>query len=256
MDIIKLNNLAFSENARDLPIILCFHGAGTNGMIFEIQARSIIQSLKTKFNFLFLNAPFSSLPGPGITTFFSDLKPYFRWHCDLLSTERFNVGIDEIESERMTVRTMLLNELEKHGNQNIVGVMAFSQGTRVATAFCLDEELGKDIKFCIIIAGTFPILPLSRHSKEGHGAVSPRVDQGPLSPVSRLQIPSLHVRGLRDPWLPEGKRLLRTYYNEDQALTVEFNGGHQVPVANKDVEQIQKGVMKFWEQIRQSKHQE
>lgn len=257
-------------------------------MIFQIQARSIIQSLKTEFNFLFLNAPFTSLPGPGVTTSFSDLKPYVRWHCDRLSAERFDVGMDEIESERMTVRTLLLNQLEKYGSHKIVSVMAFSQGTRVATAFCLDEELGKDIKFAIMIAGMFPILSLSRNSEEDHDTVSPCLDQrdladsatsqtlhypkeepdtklylsrhiinqGPLSRVSRLHIPSIHVLGLRDPWLPEGKRLLRTYYDEDQALVAEFNEGHQVPIAKKDVDRIRKGVMKFWEQVQQGRHQE
>lgn len=285
----NLTDLAFSESTSDLPIILCFHGVGTNGTIFEIQARSIIQSLKTEFNFLFLNAPFATLPGSGVAASFGDLKPYFRWHCDRLSAERFDIRMDDIERERMTVRALLLSKLEECGKHKIVGVMAFSQGARVATAFCLDEELGKNIKFAILIAGTFPILPLSKnleedrdtglsyldqhdladfatsqivdHQKEGPDTKLSylsrrRIDQSPLNPVSRLQIPSIHVRGLRDPWLLEGDRLLKTYYDEDQALIVEFNGGHQVPMAKKDVSQITKGVMGFWEQIQQGKNGE
>jgi predicted esterase len=275
MTITNLGELGFPENASGLPIIICFHGAGTNATIFQIQAHSIIQSLKTKFNFLFLDAPFASLPGPGVAPLFSDLKPFFRWHCDRLSAERFNVEMDEIERERKAVRALLLDKLLHHGRHKIVGVMAFSQGARVATAFCMDEELGKDIKFAIMIAGTFPILSLARNIEQDSDVVSLYREQRGLSGPAildhqeggpdvnsscwsrpcrppRVQIPSVHVRGLRDPWLSEGERLLKTYYNQDQALVVEFNGGHQVPVAKKDVDQITEGVMKLWEQVQQN----
>ncbi|KAE8354410.1 hypothetical protein BDV28DRAFT_147141 [Aspergillus coremiiformis] len=130
----------------------------TNGIIFRVQAGRIAQCLKDHFHFLFLNAPFNSLPEP----------------------------------------------------ERIVGVMGFSQGTRVATGVCLDGELGQTIQFAILIAGTFPVLSLPARETESVAAEEMALDDtasesdvssdspsstiGDRPPIPCLRIPSVHIQ--------------------------------------------------------------
>ncbi|KAL2833066.1 serine hydrolase FSH [Aspergillus pseudoustus] len=219
---------AATQSPKELPIILCFHGAGTNGVIFKLQTRKIIQALRSHFRFVFLDAPFESLPEPRVGAVLLDLGPFFRWHCDENAAAGFDVGIDEIKRERAMTRQLLLDTMRLYGSRNIVGVMGFSQGTRVATAICLDEVLGRGIRFAIIIAGTFPILS---------------VDEEGQCKELWLGHPSVHVQGSRDPWQPESIRLLKTYYDAAQAVVVKFDGAHQVPTEQGVVDEIAKAVL-------------
>jgi predicted esterase len=146
-----------------LPTILCIHGQGTNGAIFRLQARRIVQALHTKFRFVFVDGPFEALAGPGVLPAFGDFKPFLRWHCDENTLDKFDITPDELEEERRTTRELLAGHIQKHrqgegSGAGVVGIMAFSQGTRVATGLMLDPELGRDIKFAIMICGTFPVL--------------------------------------------------------------------------------------------------
>lgn len=148
---------------RSLPTILCIHGHGTNGAIFRLQARRIVQALQTKFRFVFVDAPFSSLPGPGVVPVFSGFKPFLRWHCDEATLNKFDITPEELEDERRTAREMLADHIAQADAAGgpVVGVMAFSQGTRVATGLMLDPELGRHFQFAVLICGTFPALPVS-----------------------------------------------------------------------------------------------
>ncbi|KAK2855662.1 hypothetical protein FQN49_004969 [Arthroderma sp. PD_2] len=210
-----------------LPAILCLHGAGTNAAIFQLQAHMIVERLKGRFRFIFLDAPFESSPGPGVLSTYGDLKPYLWWHCDATATKQFDIDMEEVQRRRQKVRDLLVFHLEK---DNIVGVMSFSQGTRVATGLCLDDELGGQIKFAILISATFPELPVGENCQH-----------------RCLRIPSVHVQGLSDPWAAEGTRLRVTYYDSDQATVVQFAGGHTVPMARRDVDRVIKAISQAWD---------
>ncbi|KAK8127000.1 uncharacterized protein PG998_002759 [Apiospora kogelbergensis] len=192
------------EDNSHLPTILCLHGAGTNGTVFRLQSRRIIQALQHAFRFVFVDAPFEALPGPGVIPTFEQLRPYFRWHCDENAVGEFNIDLADVAREREQVRSLLTahltreNGVEKEEEElqeeeaaaqrsggghsdghnrgpGVVGVMAFSQGTRVATGLCLDPELGRDIHFAILIAGTFPALHLSSTAASCSAAIGSEV---------------------------------------------------------------------------------
>jgi pimeloyl-ACP methyl ester carboxylesterase len=148
---------------KKLPTIICIHGHGTNGAIFRLQAARIVQALRDKFRFVFVDAPFTSLPGPGVVPVFSDFKPFLRWHCDENALGKFDITAEELEEERRGARELLAGVMTANAGDGdgVVGVMAFSQGTRVATGLLLDPELGQSIKFAIMICGTFPSLPVA-----------------------------------------------------------------------------------------------
>ncbi|KAI1779148.1 serine hydrolase FSH [Hypoxylon cercidicola] len=211
-----------------LPAILCLHGAGTNGTIFALQARNIVHALNKHFRFIFINAPFESRPGPGVVPIYLKMEPYLWWHCDESAAEQFDIDIYEVQRRRQQVRELLRSTLE---TENIVGVMAFSQGARVAVGLCLDDELGSRIRFALLISATFPALPIQEH----------------MAPGSVVAIPSVHVQGTSDPWGAEGEKLRTTYFDQDRATLVKFTGGHTVPTVQLEVRRVVMAVMKVWE---------
>ncbi|KAB8258821.1 serine hydrolase FSH [Aspergillus pseudonomiae] len=292
------------------PTILCFHGAGTNGLIFRLQARGLVRSLAPHFHFEFLDAPFeAACPGPGVGPVFQDLAPFRRWHCDGSAVDQFDLAGAEVVRERRVVRRLVRDALsppppqreeqEKGqegqrlgytpksesgpgvavaaggGRGRVVGVLGFSQGTRVATGVCLDAELGASVQFAVLIAGTCPALMLTDYVDAGgddggdgcpadcsaDSPVSPspsppsassstsELTEEVESPKDCIAIPSVHVQGLRDPWLADSKRLLRTCYKAERAVVVEFAGAHQVPTALGDVKRVAAAVLEVWKGV-------
>ncbi|KAM0208908.1 hypothetical protein ACHAPQ_009578 [Fusarium lateritium] len=230
-----------------LPAILCLHGAGTNATIFSLQARTIIRCLKHKFRFIFVNAPFESLPGPGVIPTFAEIRPYLRWHCDEAAIKEFDVSPEVVDNERRLVRSMLSEQIEEEAtgpSLGIVGVMAFSQGTRVATGLCLDPALGSSIRFAILIAGTFPALSLQPSTPETSDVVP--AFNSIKHQHRNLQIASIHVQGTMDPWGPESARLLKECWSRELATIVKFHGAHQVPTGKKDAQAVAEAVMTCW----------
>jgi predicted esterase len=241
-----------------LPAILCLHGAGTNATIFRLQARMLVRKLSTSFRFIFVEAPFESLPGPGIVPTYEGMTPYLWWHCDGNAAERFDISIEEVRRRKQVVRKMLADHLS---DESVVGIMAFSQGARVATGVCLDSVLGARLKFAILIAATFPALGIDEHDD---GEVStPALEFGKVDQVSGkepsgisastrslISIPSVHVQGTSDPWKAESARLRDAYFVEGDADLVTFSGAHTVPVKPVDVAKVVSAVLKAWEKSR------
>ena len=231
-----------------LPAILCLHGAGTSGRIFRLQARTVLRLLQSRFRFIFVDAPFESLPGPGALPTYADMKPYLWWHCDEASAGRFDISLEEIRRRRREVRGLLAKELADH--PDVVGIMAFSQGARVATGLCLDEELGRQIKFAVLFAGTFPALEIGEDGSSGSRSIrdsDPDADADTVTPsLAKSNIPSVHVQGTSDPWAAEGDRLKTTYFAEQFATVVRFAGGHTCPVAKDDAARVVKAVVAAW----------
>lgn len=213
-----------------LPVILCLHGHGTNGSIYRYQARTVVQVLAPKFRFVFVDSPLETpQPGPGVPPFLADAKPYRRWHHDENTAGFFDLTAGDIESERRQVRDTLAGHIER---DQPVGIMAFSQGTRVATALCLDHGLGANIKFVIMICGAAPLLPLAT-------GLQPQM----------LNLPSIHVQGSADPWFGRAKRLVQEYFNPKCAKTIRFHTGHEVPSRLREAEQISDEVIAAYESV-------
>ncbi|KAK7434904.1 hypothetical protein CaCOL14_011172 [Colletotrichum acutatum] len=231
-----------AANPSGLPAILCLHGQGTNGAIFSHQSRALVKSLSDRFRFVFIDSPFTSWqPGPGVVPTYTDQKPYRRWHYDKAQVET-GVSAEAVDAERARVRALIARhfqaEAEEETGAGIVGIMAFSHGTRVATGLCLDGEFGLSIKIAILISPVFPSLSM--------GGTSMDTPQG--EKVRRnLDVRLIQVHGASDPWAHGGKRLVKTHFSADLTRTVIFPGGHQVPSAAKDVASVTREVISAWE---------
>lgn len=224
-------------------------------------------ALHTRFRFVFVDAPFKSPPGPGIRPAFTDFGPFWRWHCDPNIINEFDITPEDVARERRHVRGLLRSYFEREravGGPGIVGVMAFSQGTRVATGLCLDRELRKGVQFAILIASTFPSLDLTAPEEEADEALeelgfpsrpSPAASSADKTPPSsrwndhRVNIISIHIQGTADPWASEGARLREAYYNPELATTIKFHGGHQVPTGATEARMIAEAFNGWREEI-------
>ncbi|KAL0943249.1 oxidoreductase [Colletotrichum truncatum] len=229
-----------AANPNRLPAILCLHGQGTNGTIFSHQSQALVKSLSDRFRFIFIDSPFTSWqPGPGVIPVYADLKPYRRWHYDKAQIET-GVSAEAVDVERARVRALISRhfetESEKTG-EGIVGIMAFSHGTRVATGMCLDDELGPHIKIAILISPVFPCLSV--------GASTDSPEDGKIR--RNLDVRLVQVHGTSDPWAPGGNRLVRTHFSASLTRTVTFTGSHQVPSAARDVATVAREVISAWE---------
>ncbi|KAK4067251.1 uncharacterized protein Triagg1_7694 [Trichoderma aggressivum f. europaeum] len=221
---------------KKLPRILCLHGAGSSAAIYRVQGRKIFSGLRNDFQFEFVESPFRSSSGPGMELF-ADSPPFYRWQCDMGASLSFDITADEVRAERQKVTDLLEGALLKKadGKQPFVGIMAFSQGARVATGLLLHlarmRRQGCDkyynIRFAIISNATYPPLFLD--------------DEMPET-AEVLTIPTLHLHGSNDPWRPESEEMLAKFFDHESAKTILFEGKHQLPLLQADVDKVLVGI--------------
>lgn len=149
-----------------------FHGGGSSPSIFAVQCEALQRQLANTFVFEFFEAPFERDAGPGVLPFFKYEKfgPYRTWfqktdNGDELVDGRSNEAIksrfvgpngekETVLSESGIERIWRLlrdrdAELELEGREDEmgewVGVMGFSQGTRIVGGLLLDLQRRKDL---------------------------------------------------------------------------------------------------------------
>lgn len=122
-----------------LPRIACFHGGGSNKDIFEIQCTQLEILLKSDFEFVFFNGPFLRDAGPGILPAFDDYAPFYNWFKvgdDGSYTLLDGSGYDESGRDGI----MRVKALMKEKGGEWVGLIGFSQGSRVVAGLLLDQQ--------------------------------------------------------------------------------------------------------------------
>ncbi|KAF2136527.1 uncharacterized protein K452DRAFT_193887, partial [Aplosporella prunicola CBS 121167] len=225
------------------PRILCLHGEGCSAAIFRAQSRQLTMALAREFDFVFVDAPFPSTAGPGVLPVYEG--PYYAW-----------LNRPPQPTDMAVVRARIADMVALEGP--FAGVMAFSQGGRLATSLLLQEcrgmqrRRGRDtdqvpLVFGVLLSSTYPPLGYGDEAAEEQQRIDEDLDEdvdengthlmpksfGP--PSSLVTVPSVHVHGRRDPWRPANKQILTRCYDARTATLVEFVGGHHCPRAAADV---------------------
>lgn len=233
-----------------LPRILCLHGGGTSAEIFQIQCRAIIKRLKGIFRLVFVDAPFTSIPHPGIVPYFGDDGTFYRWlrwnHDEPIDNFAEAKILDCIETVMRTDK----------GTGDWVGVMGFSQGAKMASSLLWSQEKlrGTDgpFKFGVFMAGRAPVvvldpdqtLPKTRYTAHIDEISTAFQDWAPNNDGPHaLATPTLHVHGLQDPGLDMHRALLKDYCKTGTTRLVEWDGGHRLPIQAADVEKVAAGIL-------------
>lgn len=221
----------------DLPRILCLHGGGTNARIFRAQCRVIRVHLADSFRLVFADAPFPSQAGPDVTPVYGDWGPFRAW---LPMPAMKELDVDKIDE---CIAAAMGADDRAGATGPWVGLLGFSQGARVAASLllrqqrhnqslpsswaqkCGGENSSPGYRFAVLLAGRGPLMDMGA---EGDN-MRPESDL--------LQLPTIHVHGLRDPGIEMHRDLLRCCLDSSARL-VEWDGDHRVTITTKDVSAV------------------
>ncbi|MCJ1367137.1 hypothetical protein MMC16_006269 [Acarospora aff. strigata] len=219
--------MGVADGPQRLPRILCLHGGGTSAEIFRIQTCKLQRALQQHFQFVFIDAPHASTPGPGVLPVFEGFDPYFRWVTWWKNENDYTR--EERELEEKAVIETLDSVLAQQDNDEapFVGVMGFSQGARVAAGLLLREQMAgsenRRLRFAVLLAGSYPPIYL------------------PFQPAlcdQLIHIPTVHMHGSDDSHLTHSGTLLTRSCDPSAALLMEFKGGHHLPVLTHDTNRL------------------
>ncbi|KAH7133931.1 serine hydrolase FSH [Dactylonectria macrodidyma] len=231
-----------------LPRILCLHGGGTNARIFRTQCRVIRARLVTFFRLVFVDAPYFSRPGPDVELVYADWGPFRSWRRpgyvagDGIKLHHAEQG--EIEKIDQSIRQGMDKDDELGATGAWVGLMGFSQGANIAASLLLRQQnqaakvgaqtgrlqsilpLKTSFCFAVLLAGRAPLLCMEPHLNAHLAAESPV--------QSLLQLPTVHVHGLKDVGITMHRELLKCCERESTRV-VKWDGDHRVPIKTQDV---------------------
>ena len=213
------------------PSILCLHGGGTTREIFDCQTSRMQRALHSHFDFVFVDGSFASPPGPGVLPFFADCGPYRAWETPNTTQSA------TLPSETANSLSKVFQDCEAAGNA-IVGVMGFSQGARVATGLlsCRQHKQFSSLKFGVLLNGSYPaMLP------------SPE-----LCSLGEISVPTVHVHGLLDQFLPQSRMLLDDHFSSSPHRLLNVRTGHHVVSKEVDVKLLADAIPKIWEAASRS----
>jgi pimeloyl-ACP methyl ester carboxylesterase len=232
-----------------LPRLLCLHGGGTNAAIFRIQCRVLQRRLAPHFRFVFADAPFPSPPGPGVEPVFSQLGPFRSWLPKLGQTDPPDrEGVRKIDE---CIAAAVRADDARGASGSVVGLLGFSQGAKVAASLLLREQQSigdsnkgdgggaakeRGYRFAVLLAGRGPLFVVGGH-------LEPPFNLGEEGRKMRLQLPTIHVHGLRDSRLEMHRHLLREWCQPGTTRLVEWDGNHRVPIKSQDVSAVVAEVM-------------
>ncbi|KJK67560.1 Serine hydrolase FSH1 [Aspergillus parasiticus SU-1] len=229
-------NPAIIIMTKSLPRIACFHGGGSKGAIYEVQCSQLAGLLKNDFQFVFFDGPFESGPGPGVLPAFRDYKPFRSWFKkDGSEIEQSDGSGYDISGRDGVERVWKLMEAAGPGGE-WVGVMGFSQGTRITGGLLLDQqrrtafgELGNTpkLKFGVLcMGGGAPMVSEIGHQMADTGS------------TDLIKIPTLHVHGLKDMFLALGRQQHATYYETGTSKVYDVDYHHAMPWYKHEVQRL------------------
>ena len=232
------------------PRVACFHGGGSNSEIYDIQCARINTILKDYFECVFFNAPYERSAGPGVLPIFADYGPFRAWFTlgDDGSEIRDGSGYDSLGTDGLQ-RAWKMMEASAP-KEDWIGVMGFSQGTRVAGGLLRDQQLrsarsepnGFNLRFGILcMGGGDPMETKQNQIQQSYAATTD---------AQLITIPTLHLHGLKDGVLESGRKQKKIHYNEEASTLLEIDYHHAMPWNAEDVKRFTDQVKKLYESTR------
>jgi hypothetical protein len=238
-----------------LPRIVCLHGGGTNARIFRAQCRVLRAHLAPFFRLVFADAPFPSRPGPDVESVYAEWGPFRSWLPPApgggLTTTVNAIDQDVVERIEQSLAAAMREDDDTGATGAWVGLLGFSQGAKMAASLLWRQQQQSqnrsrmkgwegeadgddsprhqdhtprkspkmDCHFAVLMAGRAPLVSLGPDTRT----------------LGLLQLPTIHVHGLRDAGISMHRDLLHRHCEKGSVSLVEWDGDHRVPIQTKDV---------------------
>ncbi|KAF2240037.1 putative phospholipase/carboxylesterase [Viridothelium virens] len=232
--------------------VACFHGGGSNSEVFNIQAIRLQNIVAKEIEFVYFNGPFESNPGPGVLPVFEDYGPFWSWikNRQLSWGEDDGSGFDSVGTDGLHRAWKMMES--RAPREDWVGVMGFSQGTRMAGGLLLDQQRraarnesnGFKLRFGIMCMGGGSPLVTKEYKTTN--------EQAENANFELITLPTLHLHGLKDEYLGYGRRQKENYYSPDTSTLCEIEYHHAMPWNQEDLERFSGLVKKLYEDTRES----
>lgn len=207
---------------------------------------ALLRLLEDRFDFIFVDAPIESEPGPHVLPVFENEGPYYCW-LGVEDAPQDLPGSDEVDS-----KMLLLDKLEEsHGH--VVGILGFSQGAAVGLELLFRDQRRREmalpsVGYCFgAFVGGYS-LPLLLHESNSSSGASTPLDSETTGPfIANLQIPTIHAIGSRDLFAKPDKGFRDWVENQPSAASFSFEGGHEMPRRTEDVLYLANEILRMFE---------
>ncbi|GKZ19792.1 hypothetical protein AbraIFM66951_010791 [Aspergillus brasiliensis] len=233
------------------PRILCLHGGGTNAKIMKIQCRALRAKLETSFRLVYVEGPFITHAGPGISGVYEKWGPFRNWMPGAIEPDESLPGVASysgsskvdariIASIDQAIQSAMEEDDRAGGTGPWVGFMGFSRGAQTAASLLLRQQerqkrglasTSTDFRFALLIAAPAPLLNMNTSSEFQIGS------------TVQLNIPTVHVYGSRDSMLRDFTHVLYDCCTPTSAQRYDWDADHQIPLKTIDVDAIIQMVM-------------
>lgn len=247
------------------PRLLCLHGGGTNARIFRMQCRVLERALSGSFRLIYADGPFPAQPGPDVVSVYEKFGPFKAWQRSPKSHDQVKCSAQEtIGRIEMTIFGAIRADDQRGATGKVVGLVGFSQGARMAASILHTQQVRRrhtsgtaddrwpELRFAVLLAGRGPLVWLAPETVTAPPpglvdatrlAMTAMEEDEPVPTRSGscglhdgvLQIPTIHVHGLRDPGLELHRWMLRQCCSPSSVTLLEWDGGHRVPIESKHV---------------------
>jgi predicted esterase len=223
---------------RPSKALLCFHGTGSKGAIFNVQLARICFLLANEFDFIFPDGPIECAAGPGVLPLFSGQEPYHCWFAGNGTTIE-----ESLKGIHTSVRQAVAQWKATNSNPDaeVVGAIGFSEGALALSMLLWEQQQGlvpwlPRLQFATLSCCFFPneaSLWLNARA-QAHGKTKAHID-----------VPTLHVHGNRDFCLGRARKLVRNHYQPQFATVLQTEAGHYLPTRKEEVAEVVKHILRL-----------
>lgn len=223
--------------------LLCFHGTGSKGSIFNVQMARICYQLKDVFEFIFLDGPRECAPGPGVLPVFSGQEPYYGWFGG------HDTSIDDSMREINGAVERGLDHWRKSNADadiDIVGGVGFSEGGLALTMmlWLQQEQQQQQVLLSALPPLQFAAVSCCFFPREASLWINARA-QAEGKTTALIEVPTLHIHGNRDFCLGRARQLVRNHYRPQCATIVQVDASHHMPTQKDDVAEVVKHIRRL-----------
>ena len=223
--------------------LLCFHGTGSKGSIFNVQMAKLCMQLGDTFGFIFLDGPRKCEVGPGILPTFSGQAPYYGWFGgnDMNIDDNLREINASVQRSSNDWRTSNADE-----DVHIVGAVSFSEGglALVMMLWQQQEQQQAGLASSTLPRLQFVVVSNCFFPREASTWLTARA-QAIGKKTALFDVPTLHIHGNRDFCLGRSRQLVRNHYQPELATVVQVDARHHLPTTKNDIAEVVKHIRRL-----------